>query len=198
MQKIFIAIVALLTMTVSLSAQKKQVSIRIVQDESFVLDKYQTDITLKKKAFRIQVLLAGVEGVYTFAGFTDSICCKLGEYDTIPNLALFPEITMAEVGHNKEKELLVGDSDCSYWYYDPAETDHRFNKKVILLDSNRYVGVKSIKRVYHVPTGKETKIKDLHTPLYLFFVAIDENDAEGRPTKELMRRKVRINWNDED
>lgn len=181
-----------------LTAQKKQVSIRIVQDESFVLDNYMTEITLKRKSFRIQVLLAGVEGIYTFAGFTDSVCCKLGEKDSIPRFALFPDITMAEPDFNKEKELLVGEKDCSYWYFDPELNSHRFNKKIVKLDSNRYVGVKTVKQVMYVPGKKEIKIKDLETPLYLFFVAVDEVDTAGRPSKELMRRKVRINWRDED
>jgi hypothetical protein len=179
-------------------SQAKEVTIRISQDESYVLNKYFTEITLKKKSFRIQVLLSGVSGIYSFAGFTDSVCCTLGELDTIPNFSLFPDITLAEADFNKEKELLVGEKDCSYWYFDPALNTHRFNKKVVMLDSNRYVGVKSIKQVLYVPTNKEIKIKDLDTPLYLFFVAVDQVDSKGRPVKELMRRKVRINWSEDD
>src|SRR5688500_10356447 len=111
-------------------AQKKQVVIRIAQDEAFVLDKFESRITLKRKAFKIQVLLANVKGVYSFAGFTDSICCELGELDTMPQFGMLPDITMAEPDFNKEKELLIGEKDCSYWFYDKTLNSHRFNKKV--------------------------------------------------------------------
>ena len=180
-------------------AQKKEVIIRIVQDEHHVLlDKFQTNISLKRKGFKIQVLLSNVSGVYSFAGFTDSVCCKLGEIDTMPHFTMLPDITMQEPDFNKEKELLVGEKECSYWYYDRNLSAHRFNKKVVLLDSNRYVGVKSVKQVYYVPEQKQIKFKDLKTPIYLFFVAVDEFDDKGKPKKELMRRKVKIDWLNDD
>ena len=190
--------VALWLASLGVCAQGKEVIVRISQDESYVLDKYYTEITLEKKSFRIQVLLNGVDGIYSFAGFSDSICCRVEEMDTIHYLHTFPEITMAEPNFNKDKELLVGEKDCSYWYFDPELNTHRFNKKVVKLDSSRYVGIKTVKQVYYVPKRKEIKIKDLKTPLYLFFVAVDETDNEGRPIKELMRRKLKINWIDED
>lgn len=190
--------VALWLASLGVCAQGKEVIVRISQDESYVLDKYYTEITLEKKSFRIQVLLNGVDGIYSFAGFSDSICCRVEEMDTIHHLHTFPEITMAEPNFNKDKELLVGEKDCSYWYFDPELNTHRFNKKVVKLDSSRYVGIKTVKQVYYVPKRKEIKIKDLRTPLYLFFVAVDETDNEGRPIKELMRRKLKINWIDED
>jgi hypothetical protein len=192
------SILAVILLSVAAEAQKKEVVIRIVQDDPHVLDSYHTEITLKRKTFKIQVLLQGVKGIYSFAGFTDSICCKVEEADTIPGFSLYPDLTMNEVEFNKEKELLVGERNCSYWYYDPALSHHRFNKKVVQLDSNRFVGVKTIKQVLYVPTREEIKIKDLRTPLYLFFVAVDEFDPEGRPVRELMRRRVKINWSHEE
>jgi hypothetical protein len=66
------------------------------------------------------------------------------------------------------------------------------------LDGNRFVGTKSIKQVYFSSTKKEVKLKDVTAPLYLFFVAVSAFDASGKPLKELMRRKVRIDWIDED
>ena len=198
MSKPLLVIFLVLCLQQTVAGQNKEVIIRISQDESYVLNQYYSEITLKKKAFKIQVLLAGVEGIYSFAGFTDSVCCKLGEEDTIPNFSLFPDITMAEADFNKEKEMLVGESDCSYWYFDPTGSTHRFNKKVVKLDSNRYVGVKTVKQLLYVPTREEIKIKDLNRPLYIFFVAADRVDSKGRPIHELMRRKVKINWVEDD
>jgi len=180
-------------------AQKKQVTIRIVQDElSYALDKYESNILLKRKGFKIQILLSNVNGVYSFAGFTDSICCRLAELDTIPRFGILPDITMAEADFNKEKELLVGEKDCSYWYYDKELNTHRFNKKIVMLDTNKFVGVKTVKQVYFVPEQRQIKLKDLDTPLYLFFVAVDEFDSSGKPKKELMRRRVKIEWTEDD
>src|SRR5688500_13360515 len=116
-------------------AQKKQVSIRIGQDETRLLDRYENEITLQRKAFKIQVMLDNVAGVYVFAAFSDSICCRLAELDTITGFADLPDRIMREPEFNKEKELLVNDDNsCAYWYYDKKTSWHGFNKKVILLD----------------------------------------------------------------
>jgi hypothetical protein len=177
------------------TAQQKKVTIRIVQDEPFVLDKYDSHITLQKKPFKIQVLLENIAGVYAFASFTDSLCCRVSELDSITGFAELPERTMKDVDYNKEKELLVNDDNsCAYWFYDRELTYKGFNKKVYELDSSRVVAVKSIKQIFYVPDQKEIKLKDLNSPLYLFFLAVSDFDANGHPIKELMRRKLKIDW----
>lgn len=180
-------------------AQKKDVSIRISQDESFLLSKYETHLTLKKSTFKIQVLLANTAGVYVFAAFSDSICCRITELDSISGFGSMPDRTMKEGYFNKEKELLVNDDNsCSYWYYDHKQPEHMFNKKIIQLDSGRIVGTKTVKQILYVPRQKEFKLKEINQPLYLLFVAVSEVDASGRPVKELMRRKVKIDWTNDD
>ena len=180
-------------------AQKKEVTIRISQDESFLLQQYETNLVLKKSAFKIQVLLGNTEGVYVFAAFTDSICCRVSELDTIAGFGSLPDHIMKEVYFNKEKELLVNDDySCSYWYYDSDQPEHRFNKKVIFLDSGRVVGTKTVKQLLYVPTQKEIKLKEVKSPLYLLFVAVSEFDSYGKPLKELIRRKVKIDWTNDD
>lgn len=184
-----------LLIPVLLVAQQKQVMIRIVQDEPFLLDQYDTQLTLQKKPFKIQVLLENTHGLYAFAAFSDSICCRLSELEPINGFANLPDRTMKEVDFNKEKELLVNDdSSCAYWFYDKEISWKGFNKKVFELDSNRVVAVKSIKQVYYVPEHKAIKLKDVHKPLYLLFVAVSDFDSSGKPLKELMRRKLRIDW----
>jgi hypothetical protein len=179
-------------------AQQKHVELRIVQDNSILLEKYETAVVLQKKPFKIQVLLENVSGIYAFAAFSDSLCCRLSELDTIQDFINLPNRTMAEADYNKEKELLVNDDNsCAYWYYDRDLTWKGFNKKVYALDANKIVAVKSIKQLYYFPEKKEVKLKDVRQPLYLFFVAINEFDANGRPLKELIRKKVRIDWIDE-
>ena len=193
-------LVLLLLIVPTLSyAQKKHVSIRIGQDQSVLLDAYESSIMLKKKTFKIQVMLENVAGVYVFAAFTDSICYRLTEIDSIAGFMDLPGRTMAEPDYNKDKELLVSDDNsCSYWYYDKNVSGHRFNKKVIFLDTNITVGIKTVKQLLHVPTQREIKIKGINTPLYLFFVAVSEFDNAGRPLRELMRKKIKIEWANDD
>lgn len=180
-------------------AQKKEVTIRISQDESFLLQQYETELLLKKGSFRIQVLLGNTAGVYVFAAFTDSICCRISELDSIAGFGSLPDRTMKEVYFNKEKELLVNDDNsCSYWYYDSDQPEHRFNKKIIFLDSGRVVGTKTVKNLLYVPTQKQIKLKEVNTPLYLLFVAVSEFDSYGKPIRELMRKKVKIDWTNDD
>ena len=180
-------------------AQKRHVSIRIGQDQSTLLEAYESNIILKKKTFKIQVMLENVAGVYVFAAFTDSICCRLTESDSIAGFMDLPGRTMAEPDFNKDKELLVSDDNsCSYWYYDKNLGSHRFNKKIFFPDTNIVIGTKTVKQLLHVPTQREIKIKDIKTPLYLFFVAVSEFDNAGRPLRELMRKKVKIEWANDD
>jgi len=42
------------------------------------------------------------------------------------------------------------------------------------------------------------KIREINTPLYLFFVAVEEYDKDGKPLKELVRRKVKVEWKNEE
>lgn len=196
--KMLIGLLGCLMIPVLLVAQKKQVMIRIVQDEPVLLSQYETQITLQKKAFKIQVMLENISGVYAFAAFNDSICCRLSELDTISGFGSLPDRTMKDVDYNKEKELLVNDDNsCAYWFYDKEVSWKGFNKKVFPIDSSRVVAVKSIKQVFYVPLQQEIKLKDLNRPLYLFFVAVSDFDGNGKPIKELMRKKLRIDWVDE-
>lgn len=200
MEKKKLSFLLILCFPVLAWAQNKQAMIRILQsDQSVLLDQYQTNIVLQKKSFKIQVMLENVGGIYAFAAFTDSICCRLSETDSIAGFMDLPERTMSEPDYNKEKELLVNDDNsCAYWYYDKALTWKGFNKKIYQLDNNKIVAVKSIKELYYVPSQKEIKLKDVRSPLYLFFVAVSEFDKIGKPMKELMRKTVRIDWIDED
>ncbi len=177
--------------------QEKQIIIRIGQDKSMALSEYESQATLSPKSFKVQVLLENVTGVYCYASFSDSIY-KLGELDAIPGFADLPNMTMAEEKFNDEKELLISKNGWSYWFYDPSIDWHRFNKKIVLLGNGRLVATKSIKQLYLIDEKKEIKLKDNARPLYLFFVAVSETDGSGKPLKELVRRKIKIDWTNDD
>lgn len=178
-------------------SQNKQLTIRIGQDKSVVLDEYESQVTFNKKNFKIQVLLHNISGVYCYASLSDSIY-KLASNDSIPGFEDLPGMTMAEEKFNDEKELMISNKGWSYWFYDPSLDWHRFNKKIVLLVDGRLVATKSIKQLYLVDQKKEIKLKDNNSPLYLFFVAIAETDSTGKPIKELLRRKIKIDWTNDD
>lgn len=180
-------------------SQQKHVTIRIGQAQTTMLDKFESEMVLQRKPFKIQVLLENVAGVFVFAAFNDSLCCRVTELDSIAGFMDLPGRAMQESEYNKEKELLVNDDNsCAYWFYDKKKAWNGFNKKVVLLDDGRVVAVKTIKQVYYVPQQRTMKLKEMNAPLYLFFIAVSEFDASGKPLKELMRRKVKITWVDED
>ncbi|HPG12052.1 MAG TPA: hypothetical protein PLU37_11005 [Chitinophagaceae bacterium] len=181
----------------TLSCQEKEVLIRIQQDDSYLLSNYENNITLKKNTFKIYVYLQNMDGVYVFASFGDSLN-QLSANDPIPGFSEIPYMVMAEEYFNKEKELLISDQGWSYWFYDPQLDWHRFNKKIVQIETGGLVGKKTIKQVYVVEKRKEVKVKELKKPLYLFFVAIKESDNKGNPLTELMRRKVKIEWEEDD
>lgn len=179
-------------------SQDKTVSIQIAQDDHIFIPGNGTDsITLQQKTFKIRVLLQHTKGVYLFASLSDSLF-RLPEKAPVPGRTTLPDMTMAEETFNREKELLVSDEGWSYWFYDPDLNWHRFNKKIILLDSGRFVGTKTIKQLYFLPERSTLKLKENKAPLYLFFVAFQEDKAGADPGPELLRLKLKINWRKED
>jgi len=179
-------------------SQSKAVSIRIVQGDSvYIPQSARSSVVLQKKSFRIQVLLQNINGVYAFASMRDSVYNTLDE-SPVPGFADIPSMIITEEKFNVEKELMVSNEGWCYWFYDPRLSWHGFNKKIIMLDSGRVVGIKTVKELHFMPSGKTTKLKDNNEPLYLFFVAVDQLDANGKPSRELLRRRIRIDWIDED
>lgn len=178
-------------------AQDKQVSIRVAQDESSMLGDFQTNLLLERKAFKFQVLLKNVEGVYVFASISDSVY-RFTETSVIQD---FPYLKLLELRdediYNSNRELNISETGWSYWFYKPEPEKHAYNRKVTPLDNGRIVCTKVIKQLYNVAESRVIRLKDVKTPLYLLFVAVAEYDASGKPTKELLRRKIRIEWMDE-
>jgi len=179
-------------------AQVKEVMIRLAQDDNvYPVTANSPEITLQNKSFKIQVMLQNIPGVYLFASLGDSLF-RLPDDQPVPGFEQLPYMAMAESVHNKEKELLIDDHGWCYWYYDPLTLEHRFNKKLVYLDSGQVVGIKTIKQVFFVDRRKNLKLKELGKPLFLFFVAVEKEDPGGIPRKELSRWKLKINWREED
>lgn len=196
--RISLVILLLLSAPAVLFAQQKDISIRIVQDDvAYQLNEFETRLVLEKEGFKIQVLLSKAEGVYVFASFGDSVF-KVSQAEPVPGFKNLPNMAMAEEEFNKNKELIISKEGWSYWFYDSELSWHRFNKKLVFLDSGKVVGIKSIKQLYLSDEKEEVKVKDIDKPLYLFFVAVAEKDEKGMPVKEFMRRKLKIEWKSED
>lgn len=180
------------------AAQQKGFSIRIVQEDAVHSPEPGTStVVLQQKTFKIQVLLQHLDGVYVFASFHDSLY-NLPSQDPVPGLSAISGLVMAEEAFNKDKELLVADDGWSYWFFDPSLDWHRFNKKIVLLDSGRVVGTKTVKQLYLVTDQESVKLKENSQPLYLFFVATQNANENGKPVQELYRRRIKIEWKEED
>lgn len=178
-------------------SQEKKVVIRVVQNESSVLSDFQTNIILERKQFKFQILLKVVEGVYVFASIKDSVY-RFTETSVIQDFGYLNLLELRDEDvFNSNRELNISEEGWSYWFYKPAPAEHAFNRKVVKFDSSRVVCTKAIKQLNDLAESKVIKLRDVKTPLYLFFVAVAEYDSNGRPSKELMRRKVRIDWVDE-
>ncbi len=179
-------------------SQQKDVFIRIVQDESISLSDFQTNLTLKKRGFKFQIMLQNVPGVYVFASIRDSVY-RYTENSPIRDFSYLQLLELRDEDHfNMNKELNISETGWSYWFYSDSAEWHPFNRRVIGLGDKRIVCTKQIKQLYDVADGQQVKLKNIETPLYLFFIAIKDYDANGKPISELMRRKVKIEWSDEE
>jgi hypothetical protein len=174
---------------------QQKVGIRIVQDHGTFLNDFETTLVLKKKPFKIQVLLENIRGVYVFANIKDSVY-RFTETDSIQDFKYLPLLELSENPYNSEKELNVSRTGWSNWYYDPT-ISHPFQQKVYSLYGNGTVCTKYIETLYDVADRKQMSVSEVNTPLYLFFVAVSEYDKDGKPLRELMRRKVKIEWIDD-
>ena len=177
-------------------SQEKKVAIRITQDESYMASDFQTNITLERKGFRIKILLDQADGIYVFASVRDSVY-RFTETSPIRDFAYLKLLELREEDKfNSNKELSLSETGWSYWFYNDSAEWHPFSPSIITLDKGRYVCTKIIKELYDVADGKVIKLKNLNTPLYLFFIAVKDYDANGKPLTELMRRKIKIDWAD--
>lgn len=186
----------LLTSSLTSYTQEKQVLIRIIQEESSMLADFQTTLSLERKPFKFQVLLKGIEGVYVFASIRDSVY-RFTENSVIQDFAYFKLLELRDEDvYNTNKELNISETGWSYWFYRPEPQLHAYNRKIVKLDSSRIVCTKAIRQLYDIGESKVVKLKEIQAPLYIFFVAVAEYDSNGRPQKEFMRRKVKIEWVD--
>ncbi len=180
-------------------SQEKDVFIRIMQDDNVhkLLD-FQTPITLKKKPFKFQLLLNGVEGVYVFASIKDSVY-RFTETSPIRDFEYLNLLELREGDKfNLNRELNISETGWSYWFYKDTVEWHSFNRTTVGMGDKGKVCTKAIKQLYHTEAEDVIKLKSLTTPLYLFFIAVKEYDANGKPVAELMRRKVIIDWTEDN
>ncbi len=148
-------------------AQKK-FEISIIQDGNAITPGFTNEVVLSKAPFKIQVKLTKLEGVYLFAAFKDSIY-KISNNETIPGFDQLPAMVMAENSFNPNQELIMNDEGWAYWFYDPKEDWHRFDKDIYIDTDKNVTGTKSVKQFYDYTAGKEFPIADVKSPLYLFF-----------------------------
>ncbi len=178
---------------INVVAQEKKIIIRLLQDESLMLSDFQDVIRIKKKPFKFQISLKNMDGLYVFASMRDSVY-RFNEKDTIRDFKYLRLLQLEEDKFNVNKFMNLSETGWSYWFYNSAAEWHPFSKKIIKMDSSTVICTKSIKQVKDLAEQRVIRIKDITSPIYLFFVGVAEYDADGNPKKELLRRKLKIEW----
>jgi hypothetical protein len=180
-------------------SQEKDMLIRLIQDEtSYKLLDFNNTLTLKKKPFKFQLLLNNVEGVYVFASIKDSVY-RFTETSPIRDFEYLNLLELRDGDKfNLNRELNISETGWSYWFYKDSADWHSFNRATIGLGEKGMVCTKVIKQLYHTEMEKTIRIKQIEGPLYLFFIAVKDYDANGKPASELMRRKLKIDWEESD
>lgn len=180
-------------------SQEKDVLIRLIQEEtSYKLLDFNNTLSLKRKPFKFQILLNNVEGVYVFASIKDSVY-RFTETSPIRDFEYLNLLELREGDKfNTNRELNISETGWSYWFYNDSAKWHSFNRAIVGLGEKGMVCSKVIKQLYHTETEETVKLKHIDGPLYLFFIAVKDYDANGKPMTELMRRKLKIDWEDED
>jgi hypothetical protein len=183
---------------VPVAAQEQAAVIRIVQDQSMFLGDFQTTIKLKRKPFRFQIMLQHCDGVYVFASIRDSVY-RFTETSVIQDFSYLKLLELRDEDvFNTNRELNISETGWSYWFYSPTAEWYPFNRKVVYVDTDKAVCTKYIKQLYDVGERNTIKLRDIDKPVYLFFLAVKDYDANGKPLHELMRRKVKIEWEGDD
>ena len=184
--------------TVTGLSQEKDVIIKVVQDDTYTASDFQTNIRLKRKGFKFKILLDKMDGVYVFASVKDSVY-RFTETSPIRDFSYLKLLQLREEDRfNSNKELSLSEDGWSYWFYNDTAEWHSFNRKIYDLGDQRIVCTKSINQLYDVANMSVIKLRNITVPLYLFFIAVKEYDKDGRPVKELLRRKIKIDWEDVD
>jgi hypothetical protein len=191
-----LAAILLLFSGITSFSQEKSIGIRFLQDVSSNLSDFETHLLLTRKGFRIQVALENIRGVYVFASLKDSVY-RFNETDSIRDFIYLPMLELKEDRYNSERELNISETGWSYWFYDP-NGEHTFNTKVWKLYGDKTVCTRFIKQLYDVNNDRVIDMKDISAPLYMFFIAVRDYDKDGRPMTELIRKKVKIEWRDDD
>ena len=109
LRNIFGCLLLLCIATAQLAAQDKRVAIRISQDDGVSLTEFDNTIKLKKKLFKIQVLLKGVEGVYVFASIRDSVY-RFTENGPIQDFIYLPLLKLRDDEFNRQRELNISET----------------------------------------------------------------------------------------
>ncbi len=192
------ALLLLLAPSITFS-QEKDVLIRLIQDEtSYKLLDFNNTLTLKKKPFKFQILMNKVEGVYVFASIKDSVY-RFTETSPIRDFEYLNLLELRDGDKfNLNRELNISETGWSYWFYNDSANWHSFNRATVGLAEKGMVCTKVIKQLYHTEMEKTIRLKQIEGPLYLFFIAVKDYDANGKPATELMRRKLKIEWDGED
>lgn len=165
-------------------------TVEILQD-SLPVDIIHDVVQLEKKEFQLRITLNDLDGVFMSASFHRNYF-DLAPNEEIKDYQWLNQKTRAEEAFNNEKELAVDDESVSYLFYDTTMSWHRFDKEIVVNDS-QVIGTKTIDHIGIDATNENIRLKDMKADIYLFFVATEPWKEDTVP-KELGRQKIQIKW----
>ncbi len=157
-----------------LSVAQISLQANVIQDNVVLSAGLAGEITtITKSSFKIPVLLLKPEGVYLYAAFKYRIY-KLTSEDNIPGYDRRPAMLMAENSFNPRHEMIISDDRLPGWVYDGKSDWNRFDKDITIKEDH-VLGIKTIRQLYDLASGKEVDVEEITSPLHLFFFSVNQD-----------------------
>lgn len=170
--------------------QKKQFRVFFIQDN--IKKEFQFDnsvFILQPKAFKIEVHLYNVEGVYVNISY-DTLYYSTPRNERFHDWKYISGKAMAEEDFNLEKDIIVNTENVSYWFYDPNLKWYRFDKDIVVKE-NEIIGTMTVEQFYDVDKGSYSSVTEATKPIYFTFFTADKNQ-KGYMNNEIERKKIKV------
>lgn len=176
----------------STAFSQAKVSLKIVQNGAAVTP-VNGEYELKKAPFAVEFTfdVNTVDGVFVNADFTDAVY-KTGDKTSLPDLQDIPFKIVKEENFNTSKQIAAS-SDWSFWFYNKATNEYRFDRDIKTVDANTVTATRTIEQVYFPVKEKALKIAELSEPMYLFFLVTNPYNQRG-VVREMYRQKMKLNF----
>lgn len=173
-------------------AQAK-LSLKIIQNGAAITP-VNGEYELKKAPFAVEFTfdVNAYDGVFVNADFTDAVY-KIGDKATLPDLQDIPYKIVKEDNFNPNKQITVNSDSWSFWFYNKANNEWRFDRDIKTVDANTVTAIRTIEQVYFPVKEKTVKMADVSEPMYLFLLVTNPYNQRG-VVREQYRQRMKLNF----